>query len=98
MATCRDIEGWHIVSNLREFDLTLCFEEGVILTSLLTILLFSEIWRICRLTRLPSRIISRTSRWRLWAKLVRSGRLSICFALFIASVDFAGIRHYRFLL
>jgi ATP-binding cassette, subfamily C (CFTR/MRP), member 1 len=72
MATCRDLEGWRIVSNLREFDLTLCFEEGIILTSLLAILLLSAISRIGALTRLPSHDISRRSRWRLWAKLVRS--------------------------
>ena len=72
MATCRDLEGWRIVSWLREFDLTLCFEEGIILTSLLTILLLSALCRIFTLTRLPSRDISRKSRWRLWAKLVRS--------------------------
>ncbi|KAJ8592180.1 P-loop containing nucleoside triphosphate hydrolase protein [Rhizopogon salebrosus TDB-379] len=69
MATCRDLEGWRIVSNLREFDLTLCFEEGIILTSLLAILLLSAISRIGALTRLPSHDISRRSRWRLWAKL-----------------------------
>ena len=32
---CRDIEGWGTVSRLREFDITPCFEEGVIISSLL---------------------------------------------------------------
>ena len=32
---CRDIEGWGMVSRLREFDITPCFEEGVIISSLL---------------------------------------------------------------
>lgn len=72
MASCRDVEGWRIVSKLREFDFTLCFEEGVILTSILALLLLSATCRIWALRHLPSRVISRKSRWRLWVKLVRS--------------------------
>lgn len=98
METCRDIEGWHILSKLREFDLTLCFEEGVILTSLLTILLLSAICTIINLTRLPSCNISRTSRWRLWAKLVRSGQLSSLQPSLIRPIDSVGTRYSRFLL
>lgn len=75
MASCRDVEGWRIVSKLREFDFTLCFEEGVILTSLLALLLLSATCRIWALRYLPSRDISRKSRWRLWAKLVRTNSL-----------------------
>ena len=33
---CRDIEGWGVVSRLREFDITPCFEEGVIISGLLS--------------------------------------------------------------
>jgi hypothetical protein len=33
--TCRDAEGWRAVSRLRDFDTTPCFEEGVLLPSLL---------------------------------------------------------------
>ena len=36
MATCRDKEGWDAVSRLRDFDITPCFEEGVIISSLLS--------------------------------------------------------------
>ena len=35
MAACRDIEGWRAISQLRNFDTTPCFEEGVLLPSLL---------------------------------------------------------------
>ncbi|KAG1776029.1 P-loop containing nucleoside triphosphate hydrolase protein [Suillus placidus] len=86
MASCRDVEGWRIVSKLREFDLTLCFEEGVILTSLLALLLLSAACRIWTLRYLPSRDISRKSGWRLWAKLTLLGLAIVasCFNLFVA--------------
>ncbi|KAG1888634.1 ABC transporter type 1, transmembrane domain-containing protein [Suillus subluteus] len=85
MASCRDVEGWHIVSQLRELDFTLCFEEGVILTSLLALLLLSATCRIWALRYLPSRDISRKSRWRLWAKLTLLGLAIVasCFNLFV---------------
>ncbi|OJA12951.1 hypothetical protein AZE42_07484 [Rhizopogon vesiculosus] len=85
MATCADVEGWGIVSWLREFDLTLCFEEGVILTSLLAILLLSAVGSIGALTRLPSRDISGKSRWKLWAKLtlLALAIAASCFNLFV---------------
>ncbi|KAG1791532.1 P-loop containing nucleoside triphosphate hydrolase protein [Suillus plorans] len=85
MASCRDVEGWCIVSKLRELDFTLCFEEGVILTSLLALLLLSATCRIWALRYLPSRDISRKSRWMLWAKLILLGLAIVasCFNLFI---------------
>ncbi|KAG1838637.1 P-loop containing nucleoside triphosphate hydrolase protein [Suillus subalutaceus] len=85
MASCRDVEGWHIISQLRELDFTLCFEEGVILTSLLALLLLSATCRIWALRYLPSRDISRKSRWRLWAKLTLLGLAIVasCFNLFV---------------
>ncbi|KAJ7077902.1 P-loop containing nucleoside triphosphate hydrolase protein [Mycena belliarum] len=43
MAQCRDIEGFGPVSRLRAFDLTYCFEEGVLLSGLLAVLL---IWSV----------------------------------------------------
>ncbi|KAG2035311.1 P-loop containing nucleoside triphosphate hydrolase protein [Suillus americanus] len=85
MASCHDVEGWHIVSKLRELDFTLCFEEGVILTSLLALLLLSATCRIWALRYLPSRDISRKSSWRLWAKLILLGLAIVasCFNLFV---------------
>lgn len=51
MATCRSTyhghrEGWGPVSTLREFDLTPCFEEGIILSTLLVILLVASLFRL----------------------------------------------------
>ncbi|KAG0695817.1 P-loop containing nucleoside triphosphate hydrolase protein, partial [Suillus ampliporus] len=87
MATCQDVEGWRIVSELRDFDFTLCFEEGVILTSLLTLLLLSATYRIWLLRYLPSHDISCKSRWRLCAKLTLLGLAIVtsCFNLFVVS-------------
>ncbi|KAG6828729.1 hypothetical protein H0H92_006917 [Tricholoma furcatifolium] len=45
MATCRDPEGWRIVSRTREFDTTLCFEEGVLLSGLLAVFLVFATYR-----------------------------------------------------
>ncbi|KAF8844780.1 P-loop containing nucleoside triphosphate hydrolase protein [Paxillus ammoniavirescens] len=71
---CRDAaDGWRLTSKLRNFDLALCFEEGVILTSLLAVLLLSATFRLWRLTYLPSRDVSRKSRRRLWSKLTLLG-------------------------
>ncbi|KAL4264103.1 ATP-binding cassette transporter C [Pleurotus pulmonarius] len=36
MAHCRDPEGWRVISHLRDFDTTPCFEEGIVLSGLLT--------------------------------------------------------------
>lgn len=51
MVTCRttyhgDHEGWGPVSTLREFDLTPCFEEGILLSSLLIVLLAVSLFRL----------------------------------------------------
>jgi len=51
MATCRTTyhgrsEGWGPVSKLREFDLTPCFEEGIILSTLLVVLLVVSLFRL----------------------------------------------------
>ncbi|KAH7930359.1 P-loop containing nucleoside triphosphate hydrolase protein [Leucogyrophana mollusca] len=73
MATCRDLEGWRIVSRLRDFDLTLCAEEGPVLTSLLGLLLLSALWRLFSLSSVQTRVISRKSRRILWGKLLLLG-------------------------
>ena len=51
MATCRTTygghhEGWGPVSTLREFDLTPCFEEGIVLSTLLVVLLVVSLSRL----------------------------------------------------
>ena len=51
MAKCRTThhghrEEWGPVSTLREFDLTPCFEEGIILSTLLVLLLVVSLFRL----------------------------------------------------
>lgn len=51
MATCKTAynghhEGWGPVSRLREFDLTPCFEEGIVLSTLLVALLIISLFRL----------------------------------------------------
>lgn len=70
MATCRDVEGWRAVSRIREFDTTLCFEEGAILSVLLGGLLVVGAWRSLRLCLLPPRALTSKSRWLLRSKIV----------------------------
>ncbi|PFH45503.1 hypothetical protein AMATHDRAFT_82867 [Amanita thiersii Skay4041] len=44
MTTCYDFEGWGPASRIRDFDLTPCFEDGVILSPLLTGFLCAAIY------------------------------------------------------
>ena len=79
MATCRTAhhshrEGWGPVSKLRVFDLTPCFEEGVILSTLLVILLvvsLSRLWGI-KSNAAAGHTLTTRSVSVLKAKLVRS--------------------------
>ncbi|KIJ21067.1 hypothetical protein PAXINDRAFT_106999 [Paxillus involutus ATCC 200175] len=97
---CRDAaEGWKFTSQLRNFDMTLCFEEGIIFTSLLVILLVSATFRLWLLTRLPSRDVSFKSHWRLWTKLTLLGlalltSLSVLFFVFTDRIRTAVVWHY----
>ena len=45
MEICRDSEGWERVSRRRDFDTTPCFEEGVIICSLLSAVLILTLLR-----------------------------------------------------
>lgn len=70
LVTCRDSDGWQWTSR-RDFDLSLCAEEGLVLTALLAALALAALVRIGLLSNAPTRDVSRNSRWRLVAKLVR---------------------------
>ncbi|KAG6861347.1 hypothetical protein C0995_001326 [Termitomyces sp. Mi166 len=70
MATCHDPEGWRIVSRVREFDATLCFEEGVLLSTLLAALLVVATARSLVLAFDLPRERTRKSWYFLNAKLV----------------------------
>ncbi|OCH93693.1 metal resistance protein YCF1 [Obba rivulosa] len=68
-ARCRSSEGWGPVSPIRDFDLTPCFEEGPLLSSLLivTILIAGSVcWE---LNGVEKRHRSRKSLWILRAKV-----------------------------
>lgn len=90
LVQCRDGDGWQWTSRRRDFDLSLCVEEGLVLTSLLSIFTVVALVRINLLSYTPGRVISRNGRWRLWAKLV--GLLEASFAYF-ARVD-SVFRHF----
>lgn len=78
---CRDQEGWLVVSPQRAFDVTPCFEEGILFSSLLAALLVVSLVRSLTLAILDTRHISSPSRWILRLKLVSttsaSSRLSL---------------------
>ncbi|PPQ65474.1 hypothetical protein CVT26_000114 [Gymnopilus dilepis] len=70
MTVCHDIEGWRPVSRLRDFDLTPCFEEGVLISSCLAVAFIFCLVRsfsICLDEHLPR---SRRSIWVLRGKLI----------------------------
>ncbi|KAK0202906.1 P-loop containing nucleoside triphosphate hydrolase protein [Desarmillaria ectypa] len=68
MATCHDIEGWTIVSHIRPFDLTLCFEEGILFSSLYVLVLVLTAAKCLSLSAQISRRRSSKSRWILGFK------------------------------
>lgn len=69
--TCRDPrEAWGPVSQLRPFDLTPCFEEGVVLSTVLVLFAVLAFFRCVALRSLESAPRSRKSVWVLRAKLV----------------------------
>ena len=68
---CIDAEGWGPVSPIRDFDLTPCFEEGILQSTLLVVLLAFGMFRTYSLTRLEDRKRSGKSRWLLNTKIVR---------------------------
>ncbi|RDB20896.1 Metal resistance protein YCF1 [Hypsizygus marmoreus] len=76
MAICHDPEGWSPVSRVRDFDITPCFEEGVVLSAILGGLLVTSAWRSLALCVSPSKARTSKSRWLLGSKI----------ALLVASV------------
>jgi ATP-binding cassette subfamily C (CFTR/MRP) protein 1 len=69
---CRNSEGWGPVSRLRPFDLTPCFEDAVLLSIPLGLLIVFSLLRSWQLSRLSAlRRAQRINTWLLWAKLVR---------------------------
>ncbi|KAJ7918968.1 multidrug resistance-associated ABC transporter [Mycena leptocephala] len=81
MAQCRDVEGFAPVSRLRDFDLTPCFEEGILNSSLLGVLLAWSVLSSLSLCLADIQTRSTKSRVILAAKLV-----NISFLAFTSSV------------
>ena len=77
MATCRDPEGWRVVSDTRVFDLSLCFEEGIVLSSILFVCILAAATRASKLLYQSPRSISSRSRLILLGKQVRYFSLSV---------------------
>ncbi|KAF9048225.1 multidrug resistance-associated ABC transporter [Hymenopellis radicata] len=90
MAACRDIEGWAVVSRQRSFDLTPCFEEGIILSTLYTVLLVSSVLRCFTTFLKENQKLCTKSRWLLRAKLVF---LTLAFCVGIANLCVAIYLH-----
>ncbi|KXN89408.1 Metal resistance protein YCF1 [Leucoagaricus sp. SymC.cos] len=67
---CHDPEGWRVVSRLRPFDATPCFEEGILFTTALAVLLIAGLFRSLSLSTLEPCHVSSRSRWILRAKIV----------------------------
>ncbi|KAN0098013.1 P-loop containing nucleoside triphosphate hydrolase protein [Tylopilus felleus] len=70
---CRDRDGWDWTSKHRNFDLSLCAEEGFLLSSCLAVLVLATLARIALQPYTPKRDISPNSRWRLGIKLTLLG-------------------------
>lgn len=70
MSSCLDGDGWGPVSHVRDFDLTLCFEQGVLLPTLFGVLFVLGFARALVLTRDDALHHTARSRRILSAKLV----------------------------
>ncbi|KAF8638952.1 hypothetical protein AX16_010426 [Volvariella volvacea WC 439] len=70
MIVCRDAEGWGPISPHRDFDLTICFEEGVVLPFLLLFLALGATWRIWVTSGSRFADAVYTGSRILWAKLI----------------------------
>ncbi|TFY72025.1 hypothetical protein EVG20_g1007 [Dentipellis fragilis] len=81
---CRDSEGWGPVSRLHDFDLTPCFEEGIILPTILLFLGFVSVFRIWSLKRAPP--YKRQGKFSVWLL-----RLKIVFGALTTLTSFVNL-------
>ncbi|KAA1470346.1 P-loop containing nucleoside triphosphate hydrolase protein [Dentipellis sp. KUC8613] len=81
---CRDSEGWGPVSRLRDFDLTPCFEEGIVLPTILLVLGFVSVFRVWSLRRVPP--FKRQGKLNVWLL-----RLKIVFGALAAMTSFVNL-------
>ncbi|KAJ3484887.1 hypothetical protein NLI96_g5332 [Meripilus lineatus] len=90
-ATCRNFEGWGPVSSIRQFDLTPCFEEGILLSSILVVFIVFATFRTWALRSSELYPRCRKSVWLLRSKLAYILEI---LALFLAPV-LTYRNHYR---
>ncbi|KAF6761448.1 metal resistance protein YCF1 [Ephemerocybe angulata] len=69
MAICQDAEGWIPVSRTRPFDSSPCFEEGIVLSSLLALLLVIGLVRVGSVGLYPPLNRTLKSWGLLWLKI-----------------------------
>ncbi|KAJ3872855.1 multidrug resistance-associated ABC transporter [Lentinula edodes] len=69
MAACNDLEGWSAVSQLRGFDTTPCFEEGILLSSVYAIIFLVGVVRTLSACLSPPMNRTSKSRWLLRGKI-----------------------------
>ncbi|KAM6496895.1 metal resistance protein YCF1 [Amanita muscaria] len=86
MASCRDPEGWGPVSPSRAFDVTPCFEEGVVLSPLLAGFTCLALLNTIVLYNKEPTKLSKKNWILLWAKI---SLLVIAFAVSLAGAVFA---------
>ncbi|KAK7030741.1 P-loop containing nucleoside triphosphate hydrolase protein [Favolaschia claudopus] len=87
---CHDVEGFAPWSRLRDFDLTPCFEEGILNSALLGVLLLASIFQSLSLCLVASQTRSTNSRIILGAKLTF---LLVAFGASLASLVLVLCRH-----
>lgn len=69
---CRNVEGWHVVSTSRDFDLAPCFEDGILVPAVLAAVVVLTVSKTLSLCLRASRPVSSRSVLCLRAKLVRT--------------------------
>ncbi|KAF8159727.1 multidrug resistance-associated ABC transporter [Crassisporium funariophilum] len=90
MAACHDKEGWDVVSRLRDFDTTPCFEEGIIISGLLVGVFALSLLRTLSLCWNEPLERSKKSVLVLWAKLAL---LAISFGISAVNVLLIVFQH-----
>ncbi|KAH9924719.1 metal resistance protein YCF1 [Fomitopsis serialis] len=89
-ARCNSPEGWGPVSAARPFDLTPCFEEGILLSTLLVLFVVAGAFRCWALRRWEVLPRCRRSLWVLRAKLIL---LALACAASCANLIFVVVTH-----
>ncbi|KAF9269001.1 multidrug resistance-associated ABC transporter [Marasmius fiardii PR-910] len=82
-AACHDAEGWNTISLLRKFDLTPCFEEGILLSTLYAVVTVAAITRCISSGRQDALERTNKSRWLLRGKMAL---LVFAFGISVANV------------